>query len=156
MVISQINQNAIRCCFSVAYCGLGTEEAGLGGIGAERTVFGRIGAERSGLGGVVSENTGFGGEGIDLATLSPGSGPDLSSWIGLQVSVDGRFTILRVGFKVWEDSAGFGADIKGELDKSVEVDLIGEEVSEEKDAKDDDDGAVCSMEEPHLENKKNI
>ena len=100
MVISQINQNAIRCCFSVVYGGLGTEEAGLGGIGAERTVFGRIGAERSGLGGVVSENTGFGGEGIDLASLSPGSGPDLSSWIGLQVRVDARFTLLRVGSKV--------------------------------------------------------
>ena len=115
-------------------------------------MFGRIGAERSGLGGVVSENTGFGGEGIDLTTFSPRSGPDLSSWIGLQVRVDERFTLLRVGSKVWEDSAGFGADMEGELDTSVEVDLIGEEVSEEKDAKDDDDDAVCSREEPHLEN----
>lgn len=42
--------------------------------------------------------------------------------------------------------------MEGEWDTSVKVDLIGEEVSEEKDAKDDDDDAVCSMEEPHLEN----
>lgn len=119
-------------------------------------MLGRIGAERPGLGGAEAENTGFGGEGTDSTTFSPGSGPDLSSWIGLQMRVDARFTLLRVGSKVCEDSADLGADMEGEWDTSVEVDLIAEEVSEEKDDKEDDDDAVGSMDEPNLENLKNI